>query len=159
MTTNFKTKFPLKESYIPKHYIIDATNQTLGRLASLVSKLLRGKENIYYTPGVDLGNFVILINSNKIKVSGKKQTEKFYYRQSQRPGSLKKESFLQLNKRISPRIIEKAIWGMLPKKVLGRTFYKRLFVYSDDVFELKKQQTKNESKNFNDNFYIFLKRN
>lgn len=155
MIKNCKIEFPLKESYIPKYYIIDATNQTLGRLCTLASKLLRGKENIFYTPGVDLGNFVIIINSNKIKLSGKKNTQKFYYRQSQRPGSLKKETFLELNKRISHRVIEKAIWGMLPKKTLGRIYYRRLFVYTNDILEINKLgQNNNQIEN---NSYIFLK--
>jgi large subunit ribosomal protein L13 len=155
MIKNCKIKFPLKESYIPKYYIIDGTNQTLGRLCTLASKLLRGKENIFYTPGIDLGNFVIILNSNKIKVSGKKEKEKLYYRQSQKPGSLKKETFFELKKRISPRIIEKAIWGMLPKNVLGRIYYRRLFVYTNDILELNKVQ--NIDKLIKSNLYLFLK--
>jgi large subunit ribosomal protein L13 len=155
MIKNCNIEFPLKESYIPKYYIIDATNQTLGRLCTLASKLLRGKENSFYTPGIDLGNFVIIINSNKVKLSGKKETQKIYYRQSQRPGSLKKETFLELNSRISPRIIEKAIYGMLPKNNLGKIYYRRLFVYTQDTLEMNKYQP--NYNHLESNSYIFLK--
>jgi large subunit ribosomal protein L13 len=98
-------------------------------LATEVSKLLRGKETSYYTPGVDQGNFVIILNSEKIKVTGKKMFQKLYYRNSQRPGSLKVETFAQLQNRIPGRILEEAIWGMLSKNHIGREQYKRLYVY------------------------------
>jgi len=111
-----KTIFPKKEYHIPKWFVVDATNQTLGRLATEVSKLLRGKEISYYTPGINQGNFVVILNAEKIQISGKKRYTKMYYRDSQRPGSLKSETFDQLQKRIPTRILEKAIWGMLPKK-------------------------------------------
>ena len=142
MTKKFFTEFPLKEAYRPKYFILDATNKTLGRLATIASKLLRGKETPTYTPGVDLGNFVIIVNANKIQVSGKKSIQKLYYRHSQRPGSLKIETFDQLKKRIPSRIIEKAVWGMLPKGVLGRTFYRRLFVYMNETLDLIKKSNK-----------------
>ena len=75
-----KTIFPKKECHIPKWYVVDAKGKTLGRLATEVSKLLRGKETSYYTPGVDQGNYVVILNANKIEVSGKKESEKLYYR-------------------------------------------------------------------------------
>jgi large subunit ribosomal protein L13 len=127
-----KTPFPKKECHIPKWFVIDAKEQTLGRLATEVSKLLRGKEISFFTPGVDQGNYVVILNANKIEVSGNKMFQKLYYRNSQRPGSLKIETFQQLQKRIPSRILEEAIWGMLPKGVLGRQYYKRLFIYSDN---------------------------
>jgi len=154
MTKKFFTKFPLKEAYRPKYFILDATNKTLGRLATIASKLLRGKETPTYTPGVDLGNFVIIVNANKIQVSGKKTIQKLYYRHSQRPGSLKIETFEQLKKRIPSRIIEKAVWGMLPKGVLGRTFYRRLFVYTNETLDLKKKS--NTAISVKEQEYIFL---
>jgi large subunit ribosomal protein L13 len=126
-----KTNFPKKETHVPKWFIIDAKNQTLGRLSTEVSKLLRGKEISYFTPGIDQGNFVVLINASHVVVTGQKETQKFYYRNSQRPGSLKVESFKQLKMRIPIRILEKAIKGMLPKGVLGRQYFRRLFVYSE----------------------------
>jgi large subunit ribosomal protein L13 len=133
-----KTIFPKKECHLPKKYVIDANGQTLGRLSTEVSKLLRGKENSLFTPGVDQGNYVVILNANLIKISGKKETEKLYYRNSQRPGSLKIETFKQLKARIPSRILEEAIWGMLPKGVLGREYYRRLYIYSDNKINFKK---------------------
>ena len=130
---NIKTIFPKKEHHRPKWFLINAEGKTLGRLATEVSKLLRGKETSSFTPGVDQGNFVVILNAEKIQVSGKKVDQKLYYRNSQRPGNLKKETFKELNLRIPARIVEKAIWGMLPKNVLGRNYYKRLFVYSNST--------------------------
>lgn len=127
-----KTIFPKKECHVPKWYVVDAKGKTLGRLATEVSKLLRGKETSFYTPGVDQGNYVVLLNANQIEVSGKKENQKLYYRHSQRPGSLKIETFKQVKSRIPTRILEKAIWGMLPKGKLGRTYYRRLYIYCDD---------------------------
>jgi large subunit ribosomal protein L13 len=133
-----KTLFPKAELHIPKWFIIDASGKTLGRLSTEVSKLLRGKELSFFTPGIDQGNYVIILNANKIKVTGKKDLQKLYYRTSQRPGSLKIENFTQLKNRIPTRILEQAIWGMLPKGVLGRNYYKRLFVYNDSEPKYKK---------------------
>jgi len=127
-----KTIFPKKECHIPKWFVIDANGKTLGRLSTEASKLLRGKETTFFTPGVDQGNYVVILNADKIIVSGKKEEQKLYYRNSQRPGSLKIETFKQLKNRIPSRILEKSIWGMLPKGVLGREYYKRLFIYSDN---------------------------
>ena len=125
-----KTYFPKKENFKTNYYLIDANNQCLGRLASKISLLLRGKQTTLYTPGIDQGNYVIIINADKVKVSGKKSEEKLYYKNSQRPGSLKVETFKNLKNRIPTRILEKAIWGMLPKGVLGRQYFKRLYLYS-----------------------------
>jgi len=143
-----KTVYPKKELHIPKCYLIDAKGKTLGRLSTEVSKLLRGKELSYFTPGVDLGNFVIVLNASKIEISGKKEIQKLYYRNSQRPGNLKSETFKQLKNRIPTRIIEKAVWGMLPKGVLGRNYFRRLYVYSDDQILMKKNNDKSESDNW-----------
>jgi large subunit ribosomal protein L13 len=133
-----KTIFPKKECHVPKWYVVDAKGKTLGRLATEVSKLLRGKETSYYTPGVDQGNYVVILNANQIEVSGKKETQKLYYRHSQRPGSLKIETFKQVKDRIPTRILEKAVWGMLPKGKLGRTYYRRLHIYCDDKINYMK---------------------
>jgi large subunit ribosomal protein L13 len=133
-----KTIFPKKEYHVPKWFVIDATGKTLGRLATEASKLLRGKETTLYTPGVDQGHFVVILNADKIEVSGNKPLQKLYYRNSQRPGGLKIESFKHLKERIPTRIIEKAVWGMLPKGVLGRDYYRRLFVYSNNEIKYKK---------------------
>jgi large subunit ribosomal protein L13 len=132
-----KTVFPKKECHVPKWFVVDAAGKTLGRLSTEVSKLLRGKEISYFTPGVDQGNFVVILNANKIEVSGKKEEQKLYYRNSQRPGSLKIETFKQVKERVPTRILEKAIWGMLPKGVLGREYYRRLYIYSDNKINFK----------------------
>ena len=136
-----KTIFPKKEYHVPKRFVVDATDRKLGRLATEVSKLLRGKENSFFTPGVDQGNYVVILNADKIQVSGNKETKKLYYRNNQRPGSLKIETFKNLKQRIPTRIIEKAVWGMLPKGVLGRQYYRRLFVYSDNEIQYKKNKS------------------
>jgi large subunit ribosomal protein L13 len=141
---NMKTLFPKQESHIPKWFVIDATDKTLGRLSTEASKLLRGKETSLFTPGVDQGNYVVILNANQIEISGKKEDQKLYYRNSQRPGSLKIETFKQLKARIPSRILEKSIWGMLPKGVLGRNYYRRLYIYSDNKINYK--TNKNEEK-------------
>jgi large subunit ribosomal protein L13 len=140
-----KTIFPKKECHIPKWFVIDAAGKTLGRLSTEASKLLRGKETTFYTPGVDQGNYVVILNADKIEVSGNKENDKLYYRHSHTPGSLKMENFKQLKSRIPSRILEKSIWGMLPKGVLGRTYYKRLFIYSDNKINYRKN-TDNETR-------------
>ena len=127
-----KTLFSKNECHVPKWFVIDANQKTLGRLATEASKLLRGKETSFFSPGVDQGNFVVILNADKVQIGGNKALEKKYYRTSQRPGSLKIESFQDLQKRIPSRIVEKAIWGMLPKGVLGREYYRRLYIYSDN---------------------------
>ena len=137
-----KTLFPKQECHIPKWFVIDANGKTLGRLATEASKLLRGKEITYFTPGVNQSNFVVILNANKVKVSGKKENTKLYYRNSLRPGSLKIETFKQLQNRIPSRILEEAIWGMLPKVVLGRAYYRNLFIYSDN--QIHSAMTKNK---------------
>jgi large subunit ribosomal protein L13 len=106
-----KTIFPKKECHIPKWFVIDAKGKTLGRLSTEASKLLRGKETSLFTPGVDQGNYVVILNANQIEISGKKEDQKLYYRNSQRPGSLKIETFKQLKARIPSRILEKSIWN------------------------------------------------
>lgn len=138
-----KTIFPKKEYHVPKWFVIDANGKTLGRLATEASKLLRGKETSFYTPGVDQGNFVVILNADKIEVSGKKELQKLYYRNSQRPGGLKVENFKQLKERIPSRILERAVWGMLPKGVLGREYYRRLYVYSNNEIKYKKTKEGN----------------
>ncbi|KAG0494289.1 hypothetical protein HPP92_005283 [Vanilla planifolia] len=110
-------------------YIVDATDKILGRLASTIAIHMRGKNLVTYTPSVDMGAFVIVINAEKVAVSGKKRTQKLYRRHSGRPGGMKIETFDQLQKRIPERIIEHAVRGMLPKGRLGRTLFTHLKVY------------------------------
>jgi large subunit ribosomal protein L13 len=124
-----KTIFPKENYHKPKWFLINAKNLTLGRLATRISLLLRGKNNSYFTPGVNQGNFVIIINASEITYTGKKEEQKLYYRNSQRPGSLKFETLKNLKLRNSSLILERAVWGMLPKGILGRNIFKRLYVY------------------------------
>lgn len=133
-----RTKFPQKQYHMPKWFFIDATGKMLGRLASDASNLLMGKKNSFFNPSLDQGNYVIIYNAEKVAISGKKESQKLYFRNSNRPGSLKTETYKQLQNRIPSRIIEKAIRGMLPKSILGRMFYKRLYVYSNKEIRYKK---------------------
>ncbi|KAJ7948798.1 50S ribosomal protein L13 [Quillaja saponaria] len=121
-------------------YIVDATDKILGRLASTIAIHIRGKNLATYTPSVDMGAFVIVVNADKVAVSGKKRTQKLYRRHSGRPGGMKVETFAQLQQRIPERIIEHAVRGMLPKGRLGRKLFNHLKVYkgSDHPHEAQK---------------------
>jgi large subunit ribosomal protein L13 len=124
-----KTPLPSVDSLDRQWYLVDAENQTLGRLASEVASVLRGKNKPTYTPHLDTGDFVIVINADKIRVSGNKATQKLYRRHSGRPGGMKTETFAHLQARIPERIVEKAIKGMLPHNALGRQLFRKLKVY------------------------------
>ncbi|XP_074319253.1 large ribosomal subunit protein uL13c [Silene latifolia] len=110
-------------------FVVDATGLILGRLASTISIYIRGKNLATYTPSVDMGAFVIVVNAEKVAVSGKKRLQKLYRRHSGRPGGMTVETFDQLQKRIPERIVEHAVRGMLPKGRLGRHLFKHLKVY------------------------------
>ncbi len=111
-------------------YVVDAADQRLGRLATEIAQVLRGKKKPNYAPHMDTGDFVIVVNADKIAVTGKKSSQKLYHRHSGRPGGMKTETFAQLQKRIPERIIEKAVKGMLPKNTLGRQLFTKLKVYA-----------------------------
>ncbi len=125
-----KTYLPPLDSLEHKWYVVDAAGQRLGRLASEVAMVLRGKNKPTYTPSIDTGDFVIIINAEKIEVTGKKRSQKLYRRHSGRPGGMKVETFEKLQARIPERIIEQAIKGMLPKNTLGRHLFTKLKVYA-----------------------------
>jgi large subunit ribosomal protein L13 len=127
-----KTYLPSQESLEQTWYIVDATNQRLGRLASEIAMILRGKNKPTYTPHMDTGDFVVVINAEKVAVTGKKRTQKLYRRFSNRPGHMKTETFAKLQARIPERIIEQAVRGMLPKNSLGRKLFTKLKVYAGD---------------------------
>ena len=112
-------------------WLVDAKDQPLGRLASKVAQVLRGKHKPTFTPHVDTGDFVVVVNASQVKVTGKKLTDKSYYRHSGYPGALKEESFQHLAARRPERPIEIAVKGMLPKNVLGRRMIEKLKVYGD----------------------------
>ena len=113
-----------------KWYLLDAEGQTLGRLAVLAANLLRGKHKPQYTPNVDTGDFVIIINAEKISVTGKKETDKIYYHHTGYPGGLKSASFRELMEKDPTKAIEKAIKGMLPHNTLGQEQFNKLKVYA-----------------------------
>ncbi len=113
-----------------KWYILNAEGQTLGRLAVLAANLLRGKHKPQYTPNVDTGDFVIVINAAKISVTGKKETDKIYYHHTGYPGGLKSASFRELMEKDPTLAIEKAIKGMLPHNTLGHEQFNKLKIYA-----------------------------
>ncbi|MGC9504431.1 50S ribosomal protein L13 [Baaleninema sp.] len=125
-----KTYVPPVDSIDRKWYVIDAADQRLGRLASEIAKILRGKNKPNFTPHMDAGDFVIVVNAEKVQVTGKKRFQKVYRRHSGRPGGMKVETFDKLQARIPERIIEKAVKGMLPKNALGRKLFTKLKVYA-----------------------------
>jgi len=110
--------------------LVDATDMTLGRLASAVAQILRGKNKPTYTPHVDTGDFVVVINCDKIKVTGAKVTDKVYYRYTNHPGGLRQETFQEAMAKHPERVIQHAVKGMLPKGTLGRQMLKKLKVYT-----------------------------
>ncbi len=110
--------------------LIDAQDQVLGRVASKAAHILKGKHKPQYTPHVDTGDFVVIINADKIRVTGAKATDKEYYRHSGYPGGLKSETFQEAMEKHPERVIEHAVKGMLPKNTLGRAMAKKLKVYA-----------------------------
>jgi large subunit ribosomal protein L13 len=125
-----KTPLPTQETIERKWYVVDAADQRLGRLATEIAMVLRGKRKADYTPFMDVGDFVVVINAEKVAVTGKKSSQKLYRRHSGRPGGMKVESFEKLQARLPERIIEKAVKGMLPKNSLGRQLFTKLKVYA-----------------------------
>lgn len=111
-------------------YVVDAADQRLGRLATEIAQIIRGKRKANYTPNMDVGDFVVVVNAEKVVVTGNKSEQKLYRRHSGRPGGMKTETFNQLQNRIPERIIEKAVKGMLPKNALGRKLFTKLKVYA-----------------------------
>ncbi len=113
-----------------KWYVVDATGYTLGRLASEIAKVLRGKNKPVFTPSVDTGDYVIVVNAEKVKVTGRKLDQKIYYRHSDYVGSLKETTLREMLAKHPERVIEYAVKGMLPKGPLGREMYTKLHVYA-----------------------------
>lgn len=113
-----------------KWYVVDAANMTLGRLASEVAKVLRGKNKAIFTPHMDTGDFVIVVNADKVKVTGKKLDQKIYYRHSGYVGGMKETTLREMMAKKPERVVELAVKGMLPKGPLGREMYTKLHVYA-----------------------------
>ncbi|MCS7260008.1 MAG: 50S ribosomal protein L13 [Anaerolineae bacterium] len=123
-------------------FVVDAEGQTLGRLATRVATILRGKHKPFYTPHVDCGDFVIVVNAEKVRVTGKKLDQKIYYRHSGYPGGLKQISLRRQLMLHPERVIEAAVRGMLPKNRLGRKLFKKLKVYAGPTHPHQAQKPK-----------------
>lgn len=126
MTTFMQKKAEVER----KWYIIDATNLPLGRVASKAAHILRGKHKVTFTPHVDCGDYVIILNASNVKLTGNKLTDKMYYNHSGYTGGLRIRSAKEMKERYPEEMIERAVKGMLPKGRLGRQMYKKLFVYA-----------------------------
>ncbi|MBM7694829.1 large subunit ribosomal protein L13 [Peribacillus deserti] len=136
-----RTTFMAKANEIErKWFVIDAEGKTLGRLASEVAAILRGKNKPIFTPNVDTGDHVIILNASKVELTGKKLTDKIYYRHSMHPGGLKSRTALEMRTNYAERMIELAVKGMLPKNSLGRQIFKKLHVYAGSEHPHQAQQ-------------------
>ncbi|MCD4749753.1 MAG: 50S ribosomal protein L13 [Thermoanaerobaculales bacterium] len=134
-------------SYVPKTdeisqewLVIDASNQVLGRLATQIATLLRGKHKPEFTPFLDTGDFVVVVNAERVAVTGNKMEDKLYYRHSGYPGGLKVETLRERLDKYPDRVIRSAVWGMLPKNRLGRKLLRKLKVYSGSEHPHEAQQ-------------------
>ena len=124
-----KTYSQKKENVDRNWFVVDATDRILGRVATKIADRIRGKDKTTFTPHTDGGDYVIVVNAEKIKVTGSKFDKKMYYRHSLYPGGLKSQSFKELNEKNPERIIEEAVKGMLPKNKLGKSIIKKLKVF------------------------------
>ncbi|MGQ9561382.1 MAG: 50S ribosomal protein L13 [Candidatus Oleimicrobiaceae bacterium] len=124
-----KTFVPKKKDIEQKWYLVDATDQVLGRLASRIASVLRGKHKPIYTPHMDVGDFVVVVNAAQVKVTGKKTDQKRYYRYTGYPGGLRVEEYRKLMRERPERVLRHAVWGMLPHNSLGRKLLKKLKIY------------------------------
>lgn len=125
-----KTYSAKAESVQRDWFVVDASEKTLGRLASEIAHRLRGKHKPEYTPHVDTGDYIVVINAEKVRVTGAKSTDKMYHRHTGYPGGLKSVSFEQLIEKAPERAIQSAVKGMLPRNPLGRAMFKKLKVYA-----------------------------
>ena len=123
-------------------FLVDATDATLGRLASAIAHRLRGKHKTIYTPHVDTGDYIVVVNAEKIKVTGNKPQDKIYHKHSGFPGGLYSSNFTQMQEKFPGRALEKAVKGMLPKGPLGYAMVKKLKIYSGDKHDHSAQQPK-----------------
>ena len=121
-------------------YVVDAADMVVGRLSTAVARLLTGKNKPTYAPHMDMGDFVIVVNAEKVVLTGRKEEQKIYYRHSGKPGSLRQETAAHLRQRQPTRIVERAVRGMMPKSRLGRRQFKKLKVYAGDQHPHSAQQ-------------------
>lgn len=125
-----KTYYPKEGDITHEWFVVDANDQNLGRLASQIATYLIGKHKPTFTPGVDTGDFVIVINAERVRVTGNKLDDKVYYRHTGYPGGIKEITLRQQLNKFPERVIHKAVWGMLPHNKLGRKMIKKLKVYA-----------------------------
>ncbi len=137
-----RTFTPKKEEIERDWYVVDATDQTLGRLASRIAPMLRGKHKPTFSPHLDCGDFVIVVNAEKVRVTGRKLDEKIYYRHTGYPGGIRQINLRDLLAKNPERVIQRAVKGMLPKNKLGRRMIKKLKVYAGDTHPHEAQQPK-----------------
>lgn len=137
-----KTYSPKAADIQREWFVIDAKDQTLGRLATQVAVLLRGKHKPMFAPHMDVGDYVIVVNCDKIRVTGRKLDQKFYYRHSGYPGGLRSESLRDTLRKHPERVIQTAVRGMLPKNRLGRKMIKKLKIYAGDTHPHQAQKPK-----------------
>ncbi len=137
----------MKRTYVTKPediqrdwYVVDASGRTLGRLASEVAQVVRGKHKPTYSPSIDVGDYVIVVNADKVRVTGRKLDQKMYYRHSGYPGGLKQKSLRRMLEEHPTQVIEHAVRGMLPKNRLGRKMIKKLKVYAGSSHPHQAQQ-------------------
>ncbi len=141
-----KSYMPSQATIERKWYVVDAADMTLGRLASGVASVLRGKNKPTFTPHMDTGDYVIVVNADKVSVTGRKLDQKIYYHHSKYVGGMKETTLREMMAKKPERVIELAVKGMLPKGPLGRQMYKKLFVYAGP--DHKQQAQKPETLTF-----------
>lgn len=135
-----KTYSPKSAEIERQWFVVDAAGQTLGRLATEIAQTLRGKRKPTFTPYMDVGDFVIVVNAEKVVLTGRKEDQKLYRRHSGRPGSLKEETARRLRARMPERMVELAVRGMLPHNRIGRQMYRKLKVYAGPEHPHQSQQ-------------------
>src|SRR5210317_17466 len=140
--TAMKTFSAKQETVRRDWYVVDAEGQTLGRLATELARRLRGKHKPEYTPHVDTGDYIVVINAEKVRVTGRKTTDKMYYHHTGYIGNMKSISFDKLIAKAPERVIQTAVKGMLPKNPLGRAMFKKLKVYAGSEHQHAAQQPK-----------------
>lgn len=121
-------------------YVVDATDKVLGRLATEIARRLRGKHKAEYTPHVDTGDYIVVVNADKIRVTGRKETDKTYYHHTGYPGGMKSITLDKLRQKAPEQIIETAVKGMLPKNPLGRAMFRKLKVFAGNEHDHAAQQ-------------------
>lgn len=139
-----KTYSPKASEIVRQWHVIDASGQTLGRLATEIAQLLKGKNKVIYAPHMDTGDFVVVVNASKVRVTGDKLAEKKYYRHSGYPGGLTAVSLASQLEKFPERVVEHAVRGMLPHNALGRAMYRKLKVYGGPTHPHASQLTKQE---------------